>query len=291
MKTFPQILSANLFLLKKNTVILRRSSGALGDNLMLSFLAKEIKRHNPEIRVAIETAIPDLFINNPHIEKVYTDKVAAKYYKLQYKIEKQTKNHILDQIAVTYSPALQDVERHVHLFLSESEVSYAKKNFPEKYIVMGVEGKQSFASNRKEWGLDRFQELCDSFSNYNIIQTGGKSDTLLDNVTDARGMSLRETGALIFNSLTGIFLEGGLMHLANAVNRESVIIFGGALDPEITGYDNNINISTSPKCSPCFTSHQPMDRCETMICMKEISVDRVANAVRQLIKSRENNAN
>lgn len=285
MNKFKQILSANLFLLKRKSVILRRSSNALGDNLMLSFLARAIKKQFPVILVGVESSRPELFYNNPNIDRVYSEKVSAKYHKLQYQINKNTKKHILNQLAENYSNELNEVERKVEIFSTDSEILDAKEKFPGSYIAVSAEGKQSFASNRKEWGFVRFTELLRSLSQFKFVQVGAEKDVLLPNVVDARGLSIRKTAAVISNSQTGIFLEGGLMHLSDAVNKPSVIIFGGALDPEITGYSIHTNIATSPVCSPCFTSHQAMEKCDTMICMKEISVDQVANAVRKLIQN------
>ena len=72
------------------------------------------------------------------------------------------------------------------------------------------------------------------------------------------------------------------MHVAAAVKKPSVILYGGAVSPEVSGYDLHQNISHIPECGPCFTSHSPMTRCETMICMKAIEVEQVAEAARKL---------
>lgn len=285
MNKFRQILSANLFLLKRKSVILRRSSGALGDNLMLSFLAREIKKKYPDLLIGIETSRPELFLDNPNIDKIYTEKVASKYYKLQYRIERGISTHILDQLANNYSSTLSEVDHKLELFLNDTEISRVLPGLSEKYIVIAPQGKQSFAANRKEWNFNSFVGLRDIFSEYKFVQVGSESDSLLPNVMDFRGLPVRECAAIIYSSLAGIFLEGGMMHLANAVGKPSVIIYGGALNPKITGYKMHINLSTSPSCSPCFTSSQPMETCETMHCMKEITVDQVAEAVRTLIQN------
>ena len=68
-----QIISVNLFLLSRKSIILRRSSGVFGDNLILSFLAREINKKYPDMIIGIETDRPELFLGNPHIDKVYSD--------------------------------------------------------------------------------------------------------------------------------------------------------------------------------------------------------------------------
>ena len=103
---------------------------------------------------------------------------------------------------------------------------------------------------------------------------------------------LRQTEGILERALKapiegGIALEGGLMHVANAVNRPSVIIYGGAIHPEVSGYEAHVNIHTEPHCGPCFTSDEPLPVCDSMICMKEIEVARVAGAVQDLLDRHE----
>ena len=287
MNKFFQALAVNFQLINPKSIVLRRSSGALGDNLMLSFLAREIKNQYPHFKVIVETERPELFQNNPYIDKVVVGKLAVRYYKMNYQINPQVQTHILDQLINALPIKISEWHRKLDLFLAQKELKETKKMVPQRFVAIGAAGKQTFASNRKEWSFDKFAELRTKLSGYKIVQLGGPDDPLLPDVVDHRGLDIRTTAAIIYLAETGLFLEGGLMHLANAVAKPCVIIFGGALDPEITGYETNINIATKPHCSPCFTSHQAMDTCQTMECMKAISVDTVFQAVNELIATAE----
>ena len=173
--------------------------------------------------------------------------------------------------------------------MQEKEIHDIRKMVPEKYIVMATAGKQTFASNRKEWPFENFLELRKMFGEINIVQIGGPDTPLLPDVVDLRGIDIRSTAAAISLAATGVLLEGGIMHLANAVAKSCVIIYGGVFDPEVTGYDTNITIATKPHCSPCYTSHQPNDTCHTMECMKAISVDMVFAAVTKILNEGQEN--
>jgi len=147
------------------------------------------------------------------------------------------------------------------------------KHLPERYIVVCPVGKQTFAANRKEWGFENFQYLVNLIKDIPIVQIGSPRDPLLKGVIDLRAIAfpIRTCATVIKKSLTGVFLEGGLMHLANAVGKPSIIIFGGALMPETTGYDCHINIATTIECGPCFTSDRRVSTCSHMNCMKPIT--------------------
>ncbi len=118
-----------------------------------------------------------------------------------------------------------------------------------------------------------------------VVQIGSPSDPLLEGVADFRsiGFPIRICASIIKNALTGVFLEGGLMHLSNALNKPSIIIFGGALRPEITGYDLHTNISVKLDCGPCFTSDKPMGECPTMKCMQSITPELIFEHLKTII--------
>ena len=101
---------------------------------------------------------------------------------------------------------------------------------------------------------------------------------------DARIKNVRETAAILANSELFIGIEGGLMHLAQSVGTNSVIIFGGYITPEISGYDINTNIYSNVDCSPCYTSEKKHSLCESMKCMKGISVEYVYNQIMEKLK-------
>ena len=147
--------------------------------------------------------------------------------------------------------------------------------FPEPYIAICPSGKTNFSSNRKEWGLEKFQELRSLLSDHKFVQIGLPSDPLLENVVDGRGLTIRESAALIHNSLFFLGLEGGFMHISRAVGKRAVIIFGGYIHPRTSGYKENVNLHSPVDCSPCYHSYAPHEFCDTMKCIKAITPEMV----------------
>ncbi len=77
-------------------------------------------------------------------------------------------------------------------------------------------------------------------------------------------------------------LVGFLMHLARAVECPGVIVYGGRETPETTGYSCNVNLKSSPECSPCWY----YSRCDfERKCLTEISVAEVVEAIRTFLEA------
>lgn len=263
------------YLLYPKSIFVRWISHALGDNLLLSVILPELKGKYPNRKIIVETKFPELFLNNPSVDWV-TDKhfkTTSKFIKPKYRISEETTQSIYEQM-LEYVPSNKVC--YPKLYLSEDEVERHKENY--KYFTVAPSGKQAFSANRKEWGVQKFQKLVNRIkenTNFNVIQIGSSNDKLLSNVVDKRGLAVRESAAVIKNSIAFIGLEGGLMHLAKSVYKDSVIIYGGFINPEISQYKNNLNIVNLVECSPCFTSEKPLTHCDSMKCMNEISSESV----------------
>ena len=269
------------YLLHPKAIFVRWTSHAMGDNLLLTVILPELRKKNPKAKIIVETKFPEFFLNNPNVDWVTNRhfKTTKKFIKPKYKIVAETSKSIYEQMLSYISDKKEGFPK---LFLTETEIAKHKENY--KYFVIAPLGKQAFSANRKEWGFENFQLLVEMISektDAKIIQIGAKSDKLLDGVIDKRGFPARESAVIIKNSIAFIGLEGGLMHLAKAVDKDSVIIYGGFINPEISKYKNNINVINLIECSPCFTSEKPHTICETMLCMKGISAESVCDKINE----------
>jgi len=269
------------YLFYPKSIFVRWISHAMGDNLLLSVILPELRNKYPKRKIIVETKFPELFLNNPYVDWV-TDKhlkTTNKFIKPKYRIFENTTKSIYQQMVEYIS---DKKEGYPELYLTESEIEKHKENY--KYFAIAPSGKQAFSANRKEWGLEKFQELVYQIkknSDFKFIQIGALDDKLLDGVIDKRGLPIRESASVIKNSIAFIGLEGGLMHMAKAVQRDSVILYGGFINPKVSEYKNNMNIINLVECSPCFTSEEPLSNCATMHCMKEISSESVYEKIKE----------
>jgi ADP-heptose:LPS heptosyltransferase len=269
-----------LWLLRPRTVFLRRTSNGLGDNLLLSALLPAIRRRLPRHRVVVETPWKELFFNNPYVDWV-TDKhikTTGRHIKPVYRVEKRGDRPFLEQMLEYVGGKGPAAPR---LYLTDEEIQRAERAYPGRYIVVCPTGKQIFSANRREWGIERFRDLRRMLGEYRFVQVGLADDPLMDEVADARGLSVRDTAAIVHNAWFFLGLEGGFMHVARATGTRSAIVFGGYMLPAVSGYPENVNIYSEVDCSPCYNSHAPQARCETMACMKAISPRMVYDEIRR----------
>jgi ADP-heptose:LPS heptosyltransferase len=140
----------------------------------------------------------------------------------------------------------------------------------------------SMPIRNKEWKPERFQAVVNALRHaYTFVQVGSRNDPQLEGVIDMRGKcTVRQTAAIMSQSLVFVGLVGFLMHLARAVDCRSVIVFGGREAPWQSGYSCNENIFTPLPCSPCWL----WSRCDHgHRCMNEIDAARVTRAVQQQV--------
>lgn len=271
------------YLLRPKTKFIRRTSDAMGDSLLLSVSLQGLRQKYPKHKIIIESRWKDLFINNPNVDWTtkYHFSTTKRHLLAKYKIVKNTTDSIYRQISRYVS---EDKIFYPEIFLTKDEIDNTQKKFPFPYISICPQGKSTFSANRKEWGIEKFQKLRNHFPAIKFVQIGSETDKLLNQALDARGLKIRESAAIIKNSLFFIGLEGGLMHLTKAVGKRSVIIYGGFILPEISQYEENLNIVNLVGCSPCFNSDKPHSDCLNKKCMDKISVELVFEKIKKSFK-------
>jgi len=262
------------YLLRPDTIFVRRTSNGLGDNLLLSMILPELRKKHPDRRIVVETPWPEIFANNPNADWVtgLHMKTTRRHIKPRYHVEETTTASIYEQ---TMAYVGERRKAQPRLYLTEEETTGIRERYPFPYLALCPTGERDFFANRKEWGLPNFQRLRDLLAGFQVVQIGLPGDPLLERVIDGRELTVRETAAVIRQSLLFLGLEGGLMHLARSVGSRAVIIYGGLVRPEISGYDENVNVYNAVACSPCFHSDRRHEPCESMACMKGISPEQV----------------
>ena len=83
---------------------------------------------------------------------------------------------------------------------------------------------------------------------------------------------MRESAAILSQASYFIGPDSLLMHIANGLNIKSTIIFGGSRPVGCFGYSENVNLRSTPQCSPCWI-HEGYESCDHELkCMKEIKL-------------------
>ncbi len=255
--------------------VLLEFCGGIGDELLLTAVAHEMKLRNPGLRIWQVSQASELLFKNPDYTRIFN----LRHWPLRHaRILKNRKcrlTYALDPI-----PGEWEIPPDEHIIAAlcrkagiRGEVSIRPYYFVReeerlggrlagKQIVIQCVGKDSYwtVMENKLWDKKNFQtvinELRQGMLGNNIphiIQVGNDKDPLLDGVTDLRGKTtLRETAAILGNSQCFVGTSGFLAHLARAVGCRSVIIYGGREHSTQTGYICNENLNSFIECAPCW---------------------------------------
>ena len=267
-----------------------RFDGGIGDEFLCSAPIHELKKRGAG-NIWMLTDYPELFHLNPDVTLVvkkntrgvnrFLERLKSPIISLNYAPQANGR-HILPKghVITALCEELElrgEVSKRPYIKLQPKEK--ASGFFGPRQIAIQSSGLSArYAARTKEWFPERFQRIADRFrKDFTIVQVGAAKDAAIAGAVNMRGRtSIRQTAAILANSVLFIGLAGFLQHLARSVECRSVIIYGGRELPTQTGYTCNENIVNNPECSPCWI----YDNCDYGIkCMDAITVEMVMNAV------------
>jgi len=273
--------------------------GGIGDELLLSCVAHELKIRNQALKIWQVSPAAELLKNNPDYSQIfnmndwqlrYSNLLNRQRMKLRYteqpvagEYEIPPKEHILACLCRSVG-ITGEITIRPYYYQTDNEKESGRLA-PRQLCVhsMGAHTHETWMGN-KAWFHDRFQKVVDGLLERNnglrIIQVGVGKDYPLHNVLDLRGKtSLRQTAAILSQSECLIGTQGFLGHLARAVECRSVIVFGGREHSWQTGYSCNENLDSFVECAPCWH----WNKCSyDKQCMDMISTEDVLAAVQRV---------
>jgi hypothetical protein len=288
--------------------IMLQFTDCLGDELLLSIVAQELKKRNIKKKIWQVSAADELLFNNPAYDNVFS----MDYWYLRHSNLLNGRRCKIDGYVDTIKSKEHYVPPQEHIvavlcrkvgirgeialvprvFLTQEEIESGY--FAKGAVVVSYPGTDSYAhmKNNKLWDIAKFQEVIGSISSgeldgtkYSMIQIGNPNDPLFQGVLDLRGKtSLRQSASILHNCKFYLGFVGFLMHLARSVDRRSVILYGGFEHSWQSGYICNENINSMIDCAPCWQ----WNNCERdRACMNAIKVDDVLKATQGLLAREE----
>jgi hypothetical protein len=265
--------------------------GGIGDDLLLTALLRELRRRDYR-GVWVMTQHPELFAHvgdadvvvpwnweyEPWVRALGWNYLRPRYTRYLPEEDRDIPpaRHIIS-VMCEQAGVVGPVALRPYLTLTDAERARGAR--VERQVVVQSAGVSKVQAMRtKQWYPERFQQVVDLLRDqYNFVQVGVPSDPPLDGVLDLRGQtSVRETAALLSQSLTFISQVGLLMHLGRAVDRRGVIVYGGRETPAQSGYTAHENLYSPVPCSPCWRQRTcPYD----VMCMQQITAEDAAAAV------------
>jgi hypothetical protein len=270
---------------------------SLGDDLLCTAIFREWRQRG-ERNLWMMSRHPALFAGNPDIDRVVPiddyharalralgREVVQPYYVSLRPDDDEGAAPVPTRHFIAQMCALAGIRGEIALrpYLHLGDAERAAGALAPRQVVIHSSGRtRGFASANKEWVAGRFQAVVDAARDrYDFVQLGSVEDPPLAGARDLRGRtSLRESAGVVAASRAVVCQEGFLMHLARAVDVRAVVVYGGALDPAITGYRANENLFSAVPCAPCWRRNRCdfEHRCMTGIGVADVvaALDRAA---------------
>jgi len=148
----------------------------------------------------------------------------------------------------------------------------------------------------RRWGADRFRRVAELLSVFGIrvVIVGGKEDHQQGELIAGGGLginlagltSLAETGSIVPRDSLAQSGDSGVLHIAVGLGVPTVSLFGpGRAKKWAPQGEQHIVINKGLACSPCTTFGTTPPCPVDARCMRDITVDEVANAVSMLLTS------
>jgi hypothetical protein len=169
------------------------------------------------------------------------------------------------------------------VFLDPQEIKFAELAQIDGCVVIEPNTPhQKSCSPNKQWPFDRYEAVARELTERGL--------TVVQMISGPRGYRLRsgrkvgtETFrhalAILQRSALYIGCEGGLHHGAAAVGIPAVVLFGGFIPPQVTGYDTHINLTGGAEACG---SLRACNHCRQA--MAAISAENVLESIRGLIR-------
>jgi len=162
-----------------------------------------------------------------------------------------------------------------------SDVCLPRKYNWEPYVCIHA----SSPFECKNWGdREKWGEVVEYLQkHYNVLQIGGSDQYDLGvHAVYKEGLSPVQTMKLLDGAEFFIGIDSFPVHAARAVGCESIVIYGGASNPEFCGYPENTNLVPTMDCA-CQGSKAHMFICtKDYACLDDTSSKDVIQAVRKL---------
>lgn len=243
--------------------------GGLGKHVAATAVAKAIKANHPDRKLIVVCAYPDVFINLPYVDRVYTIG-ATQYFYQEYVQGKDsilfhhepyyTTNHIhkrkrlienwCDMYGIKYSGEMPEIK------FNKLQYDLSKQYWGRKKPIMVIHtngGLMSSDAKPYSWTRDMptsiAQELVDHYKNdYHIYQVTKLNSPKLIGAehiyaTQQQALSIMEFFSLLLHSKKRILIDSSLQHAAAAMKRKSTVLWNGT-SPTVFGYDIHDNICT-----------------------------------------------
>lgn len=286
----------------------QRKLGGIGDVLMTTPVVKALKLRYPDAEITYATDphyyqgdLFDILQGNPYIDHLVNYRgINPQEYQLFVDI-----TGICPPVETRSNPPINRIDlfaRHVgirlddHLpdyIVTEEEKIWAKQWIQQKFgsaphpIVLV---HTASVDHKRTWPIEKYVKLLAQLAHerpevrFIVLDHNKKRATWdLKNCIGIQNFGIRQTAALIWASDLFVGPDSGPLHIAGALEKEIVSIFGSTHpDARINYYDGAVAVTCGLPCEPCW--YGPCSR--NLQCMRDLTVAKVKTAVLDKLDSR-----
>lgn len=245
----------------------------LGDNLMASGMARGAAARGKRIafgdghKIIWDTHSPTIFKGNPNIAAPGSERDRDLEWIAFHRGSRIYNHHDIPGDRWVWNYEFNIVPGEV--FFSKDEEKFAAA-YGKGFVLIepNVPAQKSVAAN-KQWGVERYDAVAASLlaSGIDVRQFYYGVGHRCQGVKTIWTPTFRSALSVLKNAALYIGPEGGLHHGAAAVGIPGVVLFGGFIPPEVTGYDTHTNLTGGEKhacgsLKPCPHCRAALDRIE-----------------------------
>jgi len=283
-----------------------RKKGGIGDVLMTTPTVKAIKRRYPNCKLTYfvdpkygQNSLEEILKYNPHIDEIVSFS-HIKREKYHFYVDVTTVGLARERRGLPPVNRIDMFAEYVGLDLVDPVPTYVvtkeEKAWAQAMIDKWTKGKPSkivtlhisSVDERRNWPAQKFMELVTQLGAQHsdiffIIFDQHKKNTWgLRNTFDASHFDIRANAALIDASHLFVGPDSGLLHIAGALEKHIVSLFGSTpAAARINHYANAVSIEAKVMCRNCW-----YDPCNLQfVCMTQIQVADVMRAVKKRLYS------
>lgn len=252
--------------IKQEKYLVWHIEGGLGKNTAATALCQSIKQHYPDRKLIMVVSHPEVFLNNPYIDRVYFIGNKSYFYD-DYIHEKDTlifkqepynqTDHILkrkhlihnwcDILGIEYKG--QQPQVYVNM-AQKMTTGLWKRNKPIMVIQTngGPFNQQKYNySWSRDIPFDIAQEIVNNYKkDYHIFQVTRPDSQKLDGVEVIdKPLANMELFALLVEAKKRLLIDSCLQHAAASFRLPSTVLWVGT-SPKVFGYDLHDNIVANP---------------------------------------------
>ncbi len=212
-------------------------------------------------------------------------------------VDYTVKHEVLHNMDVAYKLGWDKVTPDMWTPVDEN---FKVKKRVKDAIVVHVGASDTVHMQKKKWPEEKWVKLLNALpKDEKIVFVGGENETKdIDRVISELNpdrkikrydgkLNIKETASVINAGKMMISTDSGLMHMAAALKKPLIAIFGPTLLSKNSAWGEGFpkyHIASTVECAPCYADPKKLFECPDAICMKEIEADVVLDAVNKILE-------